>query len=161
MGNRIVHFEIPATDSEKISKFYSDLFGWKFSKQDMPGMDYWMIETTGMGPEHLAGGMYKKQGNEGPRFYVDVEDIDAHTERLKQSGGNVVVEKQEIPGFGWSVLATDPEGNTLGLFQPMQRVEMPASPGRSSGRRSSGSRSRGRKKSSSKSSKKKGGRGRR
>ena len=36
MGNRIVHFEIPAGDVEKLSKFYSDLFDWKFSKQSMP-----------------------------------------------------------------------------------------------------------------------------
>ena len=120
MGNAIVHFEIPAGDVEKLSKFYSDLFNWKFAKQSMPGMDYWMIETTGQGPEHLAGGMYVKQAEqERPRFYVMVDDIDSHTEKLKAAGGTVVVEKQEIPQMGWSVLATDPENNTIGLFQAM------------------------------------------
>ncbi len=118
MGNAIVHIEIPAGDVEKLSKFYSDLFGWKFAKQSIPGMDYWMIETTGQGPGHLAGGMYAKQGEtDKPKFYILVDDIDSHTEKLKQAGGNVIFEKQEIPQMGWSLLASDPENNLVGLFQ--------------------------------------------
>jgi len=30
MDNTIVHFEIPAENVEKLSKFYQELFGWKF-----------------------------------------------------------------------------------------------------------------------------------
>src|SRR5579872_4843719 len=104
-----------------MSIFYSELFDWKFNKQAMPGMDYWMIETTGTGPEHLGGGMYPKQNeNDRPRFYINVEDIDMHTERFKNAGGTVTLEKQEVPGFGWSVMGMDPEGNLVGLFQPAQ-----------------------------------------
>jgi uncharacterized protein len=126
MGSRITHFEIPAGDVERLSKFYSDLFDWKFAKQSMPGMDYWLIETTGQGPEHLGGGMYVKMAEaEKPRFYISVDDIDAHTERLKAAGGTVLVEKQEIPEMGWSVLCSDPENNTIGLFQPMMRAPPP------------------------------------
>jgi predicted enzyme related to lactoylglutathione lyase len=86
------------------------------------GMDYWMIETTGRGPSDLGGGMYLKQGYEAdkPKFYIGVEDIDGHTERFKQAGGAVLIEKQEVPGFGWSVIGKDPEGNVIGLFQAMQ-----------------------------------------
>lgn len=121
-----------------MSKFYGELFGWKFEKQSMPGMDYWMIETTGKGPNDLGGGMYIKQGeNERPRFYVTVENIDDHTNRFKQAGGIVMVEKQEIPGVGYSVLGTDPEGNALGLFQPLA----PPRPARApSSKKKSGSR---------------------
>ncbi|MHB8567899.1 MAG: VOC family protein [Nitrososphaerales archaeon] len=122
MGNKIVHFEIPVGDTEKMSKFYSELFGWKFSKAPMEGMEYWMISMTGKDAD-LAGGMYKKQEeSERPRFYVEVDNIDDHTESFKQAGGTVIVEKQEIPGTGFTVLGTDPEGNTLGLFQPKRAV---------------------------------------
>jgi len=118
-----------------MSRFYSELFDWKFNKQAMPGMDYWMIETTGTGPEHLGGGMYPKQNeNDRPRFYINVEDIDMHTERFKNAGGTVTLEKQEVPGFGWSVMGMDPEGNLVGLFQPAQPMPRPrparASPSR-------------------------------
>jgi uncharacterized protein len=44
----IVHFEIPADDAERLSEFYGRVFGWKFEKAPIPGMDYWMIST---GPE--------------------------------------------------------------------------------------------------------------
>jgi len=149
-----VHFEIPVSDAEKMSKFYGELFGWKFDKQAMPGMDYWMIETTGRGPTDLGGGMYPKQGeNDRPRFYIDVEDIDLHTDRFKQAGGTVIVEKQEIPGFGWSVLGTDPEGNIVGLYQTVRKAAA-ASDSKSSTRKSSSKSPK--KNKSSKSSKKKG-----
>jgi uncharacterized protein len=155
LGKPIVHFEIPVADSDRMSKFYSDLFDWKFAKQSMDGMDYWMIETTGQGPGHLAGGMYAKQGHEAdkPRFYVGVEDIDSHTERFIDAGGSVLIEKQEIPGFGWAVIGSDPEGNVLGLFQPLQPVPQPARTRSVS--RSSRASSRGAKKGSKSSKKRK------
>ncbi len=154
MGNKIVHFEIPAADVDKMSKFYSDLFGWKFDKQSMPGMDYWMIATGGQ--SDLAGGMYKKMDeSEKPRFYVQVDNIDDHTNRFKSAGGMVIVEKQEIPGMGWSVIGTDPEGNHLGLFQGMMRQQTAPPPtkktlsskskGKSAGKKSSTKKKKGRK----------------
>jgi len=132
LGKRIVHFEIPVTDAERMSKFYGDLFGWKFDKQAMPGMDYWMIETSGSGMTDLGGGMYLKQGDpaDRPRFYIDVDDIDEHTEMFRQAGGTVLVEKMEVPGMGWSVLGTDPEGNVLGLFESTR--PMPPAPRKTS-----------------------------
>jgi uncharacterized protein len=160
LGRPIVHFEIPVTDSERMSRFYSDLFDWKFGKQDMPGMDYWMIETTGQGMGHLNGGMYPKQGNETdkPRFYIGVDDIDSHTQQFRDAGGMVLVEKQEVPGFGWAVIGSDPEGNVLGLFQPLNPPPVQAAPTRSSSsraKRSSSSRkAKGKKKATAKKRKK-------
>ena len=138
------------TDSEKMSKFYSELFDWKFAKQDMPGMDYWMIETTGPGTTELNGGMYPKMGNESdkPRFYVGVEDIDKHTLQFRDAGGVVLQEKQMVPGFGWAVIGSDPEGNILGLFQPLQPMPQPARkrPASSARRKTSSSSSKSKKK---------------
>ena len=146
MGNKIVHFELPVTDSEKMERFYSDLFGWKFEKQSMPGMDYWMIRTESQ--SDLDGGMYRKMAeSERPRFYVQVDDVDGHAERLKLAGGLVVVEKQEIPGTGWSILAQDPEGNTLGLFQPFAPAQTtPTHPARSKPKRKRSQASKGKRK---------------
>ena len=118
----VVHFEIPASDVERLSKFYSDVFGWKFQKMPMGGgMDYWMI-TTGPQRTSVGGGMYKKQMDmETPRNYVAVDDIDAAIVSFTNAGGRQVVEKMEVPGFGWSYLGTDPEGNAVGLFQGPSR----------------------------------------
>ena len=34
MDNTVVHFEIPADDPERASKFYRELFGWEIEARD-------------------------------------------------------------------------------------------------------------------------------
>jgi len=120
----VTHFEIPANDVERLSKFYSDVFGWKFEKMPMGGMDYWMITT---GPARgrnrgVGGGMYKKQMEiEMPRNYIAVDKIDKAIETFIAAGGKMLVEKQEVPGMGWSFIGVDPEGNSVGLFEAVSR----------------------------------------
>jgi predicted enzyme related to lactoylglutathione lyase len=53
----IVHFEIPADNVERARSFYSKLFGWEI--KEIPGMDYWIITTTG--EKSLGGGTMKRQ----------------------------------------------------------------------------------------------------
>ena len=113
----VVHFEIPATDVERLSKFYSDVFGWKFEKMPMGQMSYWMI-TTGPQNKSVNGGMMQRMSpQETPRNYINVEEIDSAIASFVAAGGREAVGKQEVPGFGWSYIGIDPEGNMVGLFQ--------------------------------------------
>ncbi|MDB5748077.1 MAG: glyoxalase, partial [Massilia sp.] len=41
--SRAVHFEIHASDPQLLIDFYSNLFGWSFSK--FPVGEYWTINT--------------------------------------------------------------------------------------------------------------------
>jgi uncharacterized protein len=114
----VVHFEIPAEDAAKLSKFYSDVFGWKFEKAQMPDMEYWMI-TTGPRNKSVGGGMYKKSGpTDVPRNYIQVNKIDEHIAAFKKAGGKEAVGKMEVPGMGWSYIGIDPEGNMIAMFEP-------------------------------------------
>ena len=125
MDKTIVHFEIPAEDVEKLSKFYHELFGWKFVHSPIPGMDYWLIHTVptdeqGM-PERpgINGGMYVKENEmQIPTNWISVEDIDAYSKKLVDLGGKIVVEKMEIPNVGWTAVGIDPEGNQVAMMQP-------------------------------------------
>jgi uncharacterized protein len=95
----IIHFEIPANDAESLSKFYADTFGWKFEKQDMGGMEYWLI-TTGPRGKSVGGGMYKKNGpTDVPRNFVNVGDIDASIVTFNSNGGKEITGRQEVPGM--------------------------------------------------------------
>lgn len=117
----IVHFEIPANDPENLSKFYSEVFGWKFEKSPMEEMDYWLI-TTGPRGKSVGGGMYKKTASsEGPRNYIGVDKIDKHIEAFKSAGGKELVGKMEVPKRGWSFIGADPEGNVIALFEATAR----------------------------------------
>ncbi|HTT44656.1 MAG TPA: VOC family protein [Thermoplasmata archaeon] len=122
----IVHFEIPANDAEKLSRFYSKVFGWKFEKAPMPGMEYWLI-TTGPRGKSIGGGMYPKMGPEDrPRNFVNVEDIDSAIRAFTAAGGSQVVGKMEVPGMGFSFIGADPEGNVIALWEP--KMASPARP---------------------------------
>jgi predicted enzyme related to lactoylglutathione lyase len=118
----VVHFEIPAKDVEALSKFYSDVFGWKFEKTPMGGgMDYWMIST---GPQNKSvwGGMYKKQMDaELPRNYIAVPDMDIAISTFISAGGKEMMGKQEVPETGWTYIGIDPEGNPIGMYQAMPK----------------------------------------
>ena len=119
----IVHFEIPANDVGSLSKFYSDVFGWKFEKQPPMGggPDYWMI-TTGPRRRSVGGGMYKKMmPAETPRNYIAVDSIDPAISAFVAAGGKEVVAKQEVPGFGKSYIGADPEGNLIALWEAAPR----------------------------------------
>ncbi len=130
----IVHFEIPASDVEKLTEFYRRVFGWEFEKAELPDLEYWRI-TTGPQGKSVSGGMYRKlDPEERPRNYVAVEKIDPAIEAFKAAGGAEIVGKTEVPGMGWSFIGTDPEGNPIALWQPAMRPprrRRPSPPGTS------------------------------
>lgn len=119
----IMHYEIPAKNLAKLRKFYENVVGWKFKDSGMPGMTYLLISTS-RSTKLPSGGMYKKSRASAPTTYVSVKNIDASTRKLQKNGGKVVVAKQPVPGMGWSVVARDPEGNWLGLFQVDMKAGM-------------------------------------
>jgi predicted enzyme related to lactoylglutathione lyase len=123
MDHTIVHFEIPADDLDRASKFYREVFGWEIAR--MPGpYEYLGVRTTTTGESGLPvgpgvnGGMFKRMyPTQVPTNYIGVEDIDAHTAKLVEAGGEVCMAKMQVPGHGWLVQFKDPEGNVLALWQ--------------------------------------------
>ena len=118
----VVHFEIPANDTERLKNFYAECFGWKFENANMPGMEYWLISTGPRG-KSVGGGMFKRMGSsDAPRNYINVDNIDSAIETFKRAGGTELVSKQEVPKMGWSYIGADPEGNAIALWQTMVPV---------------------------------------
>src|SRR5437763_1933208 len=110
MPGRLVHFELPARDTERAKTFYSALFGWRFepwSGQD----DYYMVDGE------PAGAVYAVENDEnGPVVYFDVEEIGAAIEDVRALGGSAHG-KTAITGVGWIVRCRDTEGNAFSLFE--------------------------------------------
>ncbi len=114
---RVMHFEIPASNPDRLSAFYRDVFDWKFSRWEGP-MEYWMISTGAEGQPGIDGGMSRKQGPEGPCNTIDVPSVDEFVAKIEKKGGRTIVPKMAIPGIGWLAYCTDPEGNPFGIMQP-------------------------------------------
>ncbi|MBU1708084.1 VOC family protein [bacterium] len=112
---RPVHFEIQADDTERAAKFYTEIFGWEFTKWEGP-MEYWVIKT-GEGSPGIDGGMMREPKHANCINTIDVKNIDASMENVKKAGGEVTSPKMPIPGIGWHAYCKDPEGNLFGILQ--------------------------------------------
>ncbi len=115
MGAPVVHFEIYGKDTERLKKFYADLFGWEIHS-DNP-MNYGMIEPGIGGPEQGVGGGIAQ--GDGPRVmvYVQVVDLVETLRRAEELGGRRVLEPVDVPGGPTIAQCEDPEGNVVGLVK--------------------------------------------
>ena len=119
-NNRVVHFEIPANQPEALTKFYSEVFGWKFQKASLPGPEYWLCETGPDGPG-INGAVMKRQDPRQPWMnYVDVANIDAMLEQAINLGAKIALPKTSITGVGALAAIIDPEGNICGLWEQIK-----------------------------------------
>ena len=127
MPNRVVHFEIHATDPERVIEFYSKVFGWSFPKwMDEPA--YWGVMTGAPDSTELGinGGLMQRRGDtpvEGAPVNayactVQVDDFDAVHAKILANGGVVGVPKHAIPTVAWQGYYKDPDGNIFGVHQP-------------------------------------------
>jgi hypothetical protein len=115
--NRVMHFELSVQDVEKAIPFYSDVFGWKVEKWDGP-INYWFVTTGEEKETGIDGAIMLKENHFPPTVLViDVDDIDPVLEKVKQSGGEIILPKSPIPGMGYSAYFKDPQGVIMGIYQ--------------------------------------------
>lgn len=119
---RVIHFEIHAENPQRAISFYSDLFGWQFTKWEGP-QEYWMIKTGPDSQKGINGGMIRRRGDiDGTAVIayvctVDVPSLDKAMAKVTSGGGTIVVPRMPIPGMGWLAYAKDTEGNIVGLME--------------------------------------------
>ncbi len=117
MENTVCHFEIPADDLDAAEKFYSALFGWTITAAHRLGEEYRFIRTSEQ-PGALGGGILRRTGEfHGLTLYFTVAAVDESAKKVEALGGKVLLPKTAIPKIGWTVVAQDPQGNTIGFFQ--------------------------------------------
>jgi predicted enzyme related to lactoylglutathione lyase len=117
-GHPIVHVEIPARDLKDGSQFYADVFGWQIDNS-MEGYPMFKAEGGPAGgfvhlsdPSHMAGRVL---------VYLGTDDIEASLAAIEAHGGKTITPKSEIPHVGWWAVFSDPSGNAIALFTPMER----------------------------------------
>ncbi len=115
--SRVVHLELHTHDLSGASAFYGRLLCWRAERIDARCGSYQALALGGT----LDGGIVEC-GATNARWlpYVEVEVIDAMTERGRRLGASVLLEPREGPA-GWrSVLATS-EGGEIALWQAKRR----------------------------------------
>ncbi len=111
--------DLGSPDLEASVDFYAALFGW-----DVPESEN--AEQTGgyrqamKGGKPVAGMMPLMQEGQPVVWssYISVEDADATTVKVKESGGTVMVEPMDVMDLGRMAVFVDPTGAVVGIWQP-------------------------------------------
>lgn len=115
--------ELLSADPESDGKFFSTLFSWTQTTQEIPGMGPYHLFVR-KGDRQTAGMLQNPE--EGARSawlpYVAVEDVDATAAKVKELGGTVCVAPDDIPGIGRFAVTADPAGAMLALFKPAAKA---------------------------------------
>ncbi len=126
--DKIVHFEIPFDDVDRVNKFYQEVFGWHTIP--MPEMSYTVVHTgstddqSGMVREKgfINGGMFARHDKrKNPVLIIEVESIEDSAKRLTDHGGQMIEDKMRVGDMGYAAYFTDSEGNVLGLWENIKK----------------------------------------
>ncbi len=112
----IVHIEIPSSDDGAAKEFYSALCGWKIEEIPMgPDFTYVIFNTGNVSVALSATSEDIKPGD--VILYFDSDDLEADMARAAELGGQVLLPRQDIPGFGALGIFMDPTGNRVAFWQ--------------------------------------------
>jgi predicted enzyme related to lactoylglutathione lyase len=111
---RLVHLELHTHDPAGASTFYHQLLGWRTERLHCRSGTYHGLALGGA----LDGGIVGCSARRPIWLpYVEVQEIEAMTERGRALGAAVLLEPREGPA-GWrSVLGTS-DGGEIALWQP-------------------------------------------
>lgn len=124
----VVHFEIHASEPQRLIDFYSQLLGWRFEQYGE--WHYWSISTgegsigmegPGMG---INGGLAQREGPapesgapiSGATIVVGVDDVDASFAKGIELGAAEAVQPEDLEGVGRVGYLRDPDGNVFGMI---------------------------------------------
>lgn len=122
MDNAISWFEIPATDLDRATRFYEQIFGINLIPLDFPNIKMRMFPLDDMnrgigGAVVDSGGFHKPSATDGPLIYLNGNpDVQKLLDKVEAAGGKISVPKTQIsPEYGFMAVIIDTEGNRIGL----------------------------------------------
>jgi uncharacterized protein len=122
MKNKVVLFEIPASNFKQAKEFYEKVFDWKV---ELWGDDGAMAYTTAVDKDQnptelggINGGFYKRKSKDDqPSLGVETGSIDKTLKAIEKAGGRVITPKHSIGEWGFMADFADPEGNVIALWE--------------------------------------------
>lgn len=114
--SRVIHFEIPANDPQRLKQFFGDVFGWTFEGW---GDDGYYLATTGPdGAMGINGAIMQRRDPQQPLVNtISVASIDETIPVVIANGGTVTMPRMAVGDMGFVAYITDPEGNLHGIWE--------------------------------------------
>jgi predicted enzyme related to lactoylglutathione lyase len=123
---RFAWYELTTTDVQSARSFYTKVIGWDVLDASAPGKPYMLFAS---GPT-LVGGLWPlaaqaRETGARPGWigYVEVDDVDATAERVRQLGGAVHVEPTDLAGVSRFCVFADPQTARLAALKWRRPVQ--------------------------------------
>jgi uncharacterized protein len=119
---RFVWYELMTTDPKGAMAFYSEVIGWKTQPFEN-SYTMWVGAQGPLGGVMLLPEPAKKMGAPSNWMaHVEVTSVDETVKRVRELGGAVHVEPQDIPTIGRFAVIADPQGASISVFTPGQAM---------------------------------------
>lgn len=114
--------DLATTDVDAAKTLYSDLFGWEYDDNPIPGGGvYVMARLDGLAVAALSA---VQQQGQPPVWasYVTVEDADATAAKAADLGGTATMEPFDVMDAGRMAVLTDPAGAVFCVWQARDSI---------------------------------------
>jgi uncharacterized protein len=120
MKNPVGWFEIPVTDLDRAEKFYNELLGFEFDRQDpKPNgitMSFFPMEMDALGcPGTLVLGPNFVPSQEGSLVYFSTANVEETVKKAESLGSKTLLPKTDIGEHGFIAWLEDSEGNRIAI----------------------------------------------
>ncbi|OEJ43348.1 hydrolase [Streptomyces agglomeratus] len=105
------------TDVEGAKSFYGDVLGWTFGESSSEFGNYTQAYSDG---KAVAAVVPPMPGQDSPSawcLYLASPDVTATAQKIRDNGGEVLMEPMQVGDFGSMLIAKDPSGAAFGVWQ--------------------------------------------
>jgi predicted enzyme related to lactoylglutathione lyase len=104
-------------DVEGAKSFYGDVLGWTFGEASSEYGNYTQAYADGKAVAAVVPPMPGQEGQSQWCLYFASEDAAATAARIRENGGEVLMEPMQVGEFGTMCIAREPSGAVFGLWQ--------------------------------------------
>ncbi|AVZ76753.1 hydrolase [Streptomyces lunaelactis] len=104
-------------DVEGAKSFYADVLGWTFGEASSEYGNYTQAYSDGKAVAAVVPPMPGAEGQSAWCLYLASPDAAATAGKIRDNGGEVLMEPMQVGDFGSMVLARDPGGVVFGVWQ--------------------------------------------
>lgn len=104
-------------DVEGAKSFYGDVLGWTYGETSSEFGNYTQAYANGKAVAAVVPPMPGQEGTSQWCLYFATRDAAATAARIRDNGGEVLMEPMQVGDFGTMCLARDPGGVVFGLWQ--------------------------------------------
>lgn len=108
------------SDLEGAKSFYAEVLGWTFGETVEQYGNYTQAYADGKSVGAISSPMPGADGPPAWNLYFATPDIEATARKIREGGGDLLMEPMKVGEFGTMVTAQDPSGVYFSAWQPDQ-----------------------------------------